>query len=79
MTMTMRTYAIGLGLSAMLALAAAIGFDQLSTQPVAAGVAGHVAQYCAPPHDNPDALRFFCRDEVGCPAPTGAAAFACSM
>jgi hypothetical protein len=74
---TMRIYAIGVGLGGMLALAAAIGFDQLWTQPVAAA-AGRVAQYCAPPHDNPDALRFFCRDEVGCPAPT-AAAFACAM
>jgi hypothetical protein len=72
----MRTHAIGVGLGAMLALGAG-GFDRLATPPLAA-TGERVAQYCAPAQDTPDALRFFCRDEV-CPAPTGAAAFACSM
>jgi hypothetical protein len=75
----MRTYAMGAGFGVMLALTAATGFDQLSTQPVATGAAGRVAQYCAPPPDNPDALKFFCRDEVACAAPTDAAGFACSV
>jgi hypothetical protein len=75
----MRTHAIGVGLGAMLALGATAGFDRLATQPLAAGASERLAQYCAPAQDTPDALRFFCRDEVGCPAPTGAAAFACSM
>ena len=75
----MRTYVMGAGLGVMLALTAATGSDQLSAQPVAAGAAGRAAQYCAPPHDSPDALRFFCRDEAACAAPTGAAGFACSV
>jgi hypothetical protein len=77
MTTTMRKYAMGLGLGGLLALAAAAGFDQLSTQPVVAGAAGRVAQYCALPHDNLDARRFYCREEVACSGPTGAATFAC--
>ena len=72
----MRKYAMGVGLGGALALAAAIGLGQPWTQPVAAGRA---AQYCAPPHDNPDALRLYCREEVVCHGPTGAATFACFM
>ena len=78
----MRTYAMGAALGGLLALTAAIGFGQVSTQPVAAAAAGqgvHVAQYCAPPHDSLDARRFFCREEVACQGPTGAATFTCFM
>jgi hypothetical protein len=77
----MRTYAMGVALGGLLALAAAIGFEQLSPQPVAAAAAGqgvHVAQYCAPPYDSPDA-RFYCREEVACQGPSGAATFACFL
>lgn len=78
----MRTYAMGAALGGMLTLTAAIGFGQVSTQPVEAGAAGQgarVAQYCAPPHDSLDARRFFCREEVACQGPTSAATFACFM
>jgi hypothetical protein len=75
----MRKYAIAAGLGGMLALTAAVAFEQLSTQPVAAEAAGRVAQYCAPPHDSLDSRRFFCREEVACQGPTGAATFACFM
>ena len=75
----MRTYAIGAALGGMLALTAAVGFGQVSTQPVANEAAGRVAQYCAPPHDSLDSRRFFCREEVACQGPTGAATFACFM
>jgi hypothetical protein len=37
-----------------------------------------VAQYCAPPYDSPD-VSFYCREEVACQGPTGAATFACFM
>jgi hypothetical protein len=77
--MTMRTYAIGAALGGMLALTGAIGFGQVSMQPVEAGAAGRMAQYCAPPHDSLDTRRFFFREEVACQGPTGAAAFACFM
>jgi len=78
----MRTYAMGAALGGMLALTATIGFGQVPTQPVEAGAAGQgaqVAQYCAPPHDSLDSRRFFCREEVACQGPTGAATFACFM
>jgi hypothetical protein len=78
----MRTYAMGAALGGLLALGAAVALEQPSAQPVAAGAAGqgeHVAQYCAPPYDSPDALRFYCREEVACQGPTGAATFACFM
>lgn len=75
----MRTYAMGAALGSLLALTAAGGFEQISTQPVATGAAGRVAQYCAPPHDSLDARRFFCREEVACQGPTSAATFACFM
>jgi hypothetical protein len=75
----MRTYAMGAALGGMLALTAAVGFGQASTQPVASEAAGRVAQYCAPPHDSLDSRRFFCREEVACQGPTGAATFACFM
>lgn len=71
----MRKYAMAAGLGGMLALTAAVGFEQLSTQPVAAS---RVAQYCAPPYDSPD-VRFYCRQEVACQGPSGAATFACFM
>jgi hypothetical protein len=77
----MRNYAMGVALGGLLALTAAAGFQQLSPQPVAAGAAGqgvHVAQYCAPPYDSPD-VRFYCREEVACQGPAGAATFACFM
>src|SRR5262245_5827528 len=76
---TMRTYAMSAALGGMLALTAAVGFGQASTQPVEAGAAGRVAQYCAPPHDSLDARRFFCREEVACQGQTGATTFACYM
>jgi len=75
----MRTYAMSAALGGMLALTAAIGFGQASTQPFEAGAASRVAQYCAPPHDSLDARRFFCREEVACQGPTGGATFACYM
>jgi hypothetical protein len=80
----MRNYAMAVALGGLLALTAAVGFEQLSTQPVAAAAPGqgvqgvHVAQYCAPPYDSPD-VRFYCREEVACQGPTGAATFACFM
>jgi hypothetical protein len=70
--MTMRKY-LGVGLGGILALSALFGFAHASTASAAAGV----AQYCAPAGDNPDALRFYCREEVSCAGPTGAATFAC--
>jgi hypothetical protein len=75
----MRDYATAAAFCGMLALTAAIGLGQVSTQPVEAGTAGRVAQYCAPPHDSLDARRFFCREEVACQGPTGAATFTCFM
>ena len=75
----MRTYAMGVALGGMLALTATIGFGQVSTQPVAAEAASRVAQYCAPPHDSLDSRRFFCREEVACQGPTGAASYSCFM
>jgi hypothetical protein len=70
----MLTYALGVGLGSMLTIGAAA--DQVRTDPVATG---HVTQYCAPPHDYPDAHRFYCRREDDWPCPTGAAAFSCFM
>jgi hypothetical protein len=66
---------MGLVLGSTLALTATTGFDPVRTQPVAAGV----AQYCAPTHDDPDALRFYCRNEDACSSPTGAATLSCLM
>ena len=77
----MRNYAMAAALGGLLALTAAAGYEQHSPQPVAAGAPGqgvHVAQYCAPPYDSPD-VRFYCREEVACQGPTGAATFACFM
>jgi hypothetical protein len=77
----MWNYAMAAALGGLLAFTAAAGFEQLSPQPVAAGAAGqgvHVAQYCAPPYESPD-VRFYCREEVACQGPAGAATFACFM
>jgi hypothetical protein len=70
----MLTYALGFGLGSMLTIGAAA--DQVRTDSVATG---HVAQYCAPPHDYPDAHRFYCRKGDDWPCPPGAAAFSCLM
>jgi hypothetical protein len=69
----MLTYALGVGLSGMLTIGAAA--DQVGTGSVAAG---QVTQYCVPPHDYPDAHRFYCRERDDWPCPTGAA-FSCFM
>ena len=69
-------YAIGVGLGGMLALGTAFGFGQVRTGTVAAG---QVTQFCVPPHEHPDAHRFYCGSEDGWSGPTGAAAFACFM
>jgi len=74
----MRNYAMAAAFGGLLALTAADGFEQILTQPVAAGAVGRVAQYCAPPYDSPD-VSFYCREEVACQGPTGAATFACFM
>ena len=70
----MLTYALGVGLGSMLALGAAA--YQVRTDPLAVG---QVTQYCAPPHDYPDAHRFYCRDADGWSCPTGVAASSCFM
>jgi hypothetical protein len=70
--MTMQRY-VGIGLGGILALSALLGFAYAEAP---AGVSG-VAQYCAPAGDNPDALRFYCREEVSCSGPTDTATFAC--
>jgi hypothetical protein len=69
----MLTYALGVGLVSMLTIGAAA--DQVGTGSVAAG---QVTQYCVPPHDYPDAHRFYCRERDDWPCPTGAA-FSCFM
>lgn len=77
----MRNYAMAAAVAGVLAITAAAGYEQLSTQPVAPGAPGqgvHVAQYCAPPYDNSD-VRFYCRQEVACQGPSSAATFACFM
>jgi hypothetical protein len=67
---------MGAGLGSVLALGAATGFGQVRTETVADN---QVAQFCVPPHENPDAHRFYCREEDGWSGPNGAAAFACVM
>jgi hypothetical protein len=67
---------MGAGLGSVLALGAATGFGQVRTETVAAS---QVAQFCVPPQENPDAHRFYCRNEDGWSGPNGAAAFACVM
>ena len=68
---------MGVGLGSMLALGAAAGFGPVRT---GTDTASRVAQFCVPAHDdNPDAHRFYCRNEDGWSGPAGAAAFACFM
>ena len=57
MRATTLKYAMSVGLGGMLALGAATGLGQARTRTVAAS---RVTQYCLPPHDNPDAHRFYC-------------------
>ena len=69
-------YALGAGLCGVLAFGAAAGASQIRLAPVAPA---EVAQFCIPSLDNPDAHRFYCRNEDGWSGPTGRAAFACVM
>jgi len=69
-------YALGAVLCGVLAFGAAAGFGEVGTAPVGAS---EVAQFCVPSLDNPDAHRFYCRNEDGWSGPTGRAAFACAM
>ena len=63
MRTTVLRYAAGAGLVGMLALATATGsFGQVRTG-THAGM--ETAQYCAPQDENPDAHRFYCRNEHG--------------
>jgi hypothetical protein len=56
-------YAASAGLVGMLALVTATGsFGQVRTG-THAGI--ETAQYCVPQDENPDAHRFYCRDEHG--------------
>jgi hypothetical protein len=72
----MLKYALGAGLCAALAFGAAAGFGEVGTAPAAPS---KVTQFCVPSLDNPDAHRFYCRNEDGWSGPTGRAAFACAM
>jgi hypothetical protein len=74
MKTTLLKYALGSGFGGMLVLAAA-GFGQVRTEPA---VPSHMAQFCVRPLDDPDAHRFYCRNEDGGSGPTGAVAFACA-
>ena len=69
-------YALGAGLCAVLVFGAAAGASQVRPAP---GAPAEVAQFCIPSLDNPDAHRFYCRNEDGWSGPTGRAAFACAM
>jgi hypothetical protein len=61
MRTTILRYAGNAGLIGMLALAAAGGsFGQIRT---GAPAGDELAQYCAPQDENPDAHRFYCRNE----------------
>jgi hypothetical protein len=72
----MLKYALGAGLCGALAVGAAAGFSEVGTAPAAPS---KVVQFCVPSLDNPDAHRFYCRNEDGWSGPTGRAAFACAM
>jgi hypothetical protein len=76
MRTTLLKYALGAGLGGALAFGAAAGFGEVRTAP---GTHSQVAQFCIPSLDNPDAHRFYCRNEDGWSGPTGRAAFACAM
>jgi hypothetical protein len=75
MRTTLLKYALGAGLGGALAFGAAAGFGEVGKAPVP----NQVAQFCIPSLDNPDAHRFYCRNEDGWSGPTGRAAFACAM
>jgi hypothetical protein len=75
MRTTLLKYALSAGLCAVLALGAAAGFGEVGTTPAP----NEVAQFCIPSLDNPDAHRFYCRNEDGWSGRTGATAFACAM
>lgn len=74
MRTTLLKYALGAGFCGVLAFGAAAGFGEVRT-----ATPSQVAQFCIPSLDNPDAHRFYCRNEDGWSGPTGRAAFACAM
>jgi hypothetical protein len=76
MRTTLLKYALGAGFCGVLAFGAAAGYGEVRTAP---GTPSQVAQFCIPSLDNPDAHRFYCRNEDGWSGPTGRAAFACAM